>query len=376
MQTAPFGAHIRSATVLALVSALLVAPSALAAPTNSAIKAKQAEAERIEVQLEEMNADLEEQVEEYNAVTETLDSTREQILVTEAELAKAVADLGEARGLLSRRVTGMYRRGGVDTVEMLLGTTSFQDFLNRMDLLRRVSRRDAEAVAAVREAKGRIEAAERVLEAREAELVVLRQSEKDKKEAIERSIAEREKYLGSVNADIKRLVEEERKRQEAIAAERARKAAEAAGGGAVFDPSKLRGGHPEIIGIAQQFLGKPYHWAAHGPGTCPTGVHPTCFDCSGLTWYSYNKIGVTIPRTSRSQFKAGQHIPPDRLDLLLPGDLVFFGRDGDPNRVHHVGIYVTGGTFIHAPGTGDVVRFASLTQRIASRGDYVGASRF
>jgi len=75
------------------------------------------------------------------------------------------------------------------------------------------------------------------------------------------------------------------------------------------------------------------------------------------------------------QYRIGAYIPPNRLDLLQPGDLVFFGYEGSASRIHHVGMYVGGGSFIHAPQTGDVVRIASLTGRIASRGDYVGATR-
>ena len=55
--------------------------------------------------------------------------------------------------------------------------------------------------------------------------------------------------------------------------------------------------------------------------------------------------------------------------------MVFFGYNGDPDQIHHVGMYVGGGDFLHAPATGDVVRITSLAGRIASRGDYVGACR-
>jgi cell wall-associated NlpC family hydrolase len=91
--------------------------------------------------------------------------------------------------------------------------------------------------------------------------------------------------------------------------------------------------------------------------------------------YSYAQVGISIPRTSREQFTAGAYIPPSRVDLLEPGDLVFFGYHGDPSQIHHVGMYVGGGDFIHAPATGDVVRIASLAGRIESHGDYVGAMR-
>jgi cell wall-associated NlpC family hydrolase len=115
-----------------------------------------------------------------------------------------------------------------------------------------------------------------------------------------------------------------------------------------------------------EYLGVPYVWG----GSTPEG-----FDCSGLTWHVYRRIGVSVPRNSRSQFTVGAYIPPDRMDLLLPGDLVFFGYESNPERIHHVGIFVGGGDYLHAPSTGRPVQVESLTSRIARRGDYVGATR-
>ena len=118
--------------------------------------------------------------------------------------------------------------------------------------------------------------------------------------------------------------------------------------------------------VAKKYLGVPYLWG----GTTPAG-----FDCSGLVQYAYAQVGVSLPRTSREQFHVGTYIPPGRLDLLGPGDLVFFGYHGDADQIHHVGMYVGGGDFINAPQTGDVVRIASLAARIEAYGDYVGAVR-
>ena len=157
----------------------------------------------------------------------------------------------------------------------------------------------------------------------------------------------------------------EEARLAALAAERARQAALAAasrsGSGsdrAAADPSSLGSGHPEVVAIALGFIGVPYVWG----GSSPSG-----FDCSGLTQYCYRQVGISLPRTSQSQYNAGQHIARDRLDLLRPGDLVFFGRP----RIHHVGMYIGSGNFVHAPSTGDVVKISSL----AARSDYVGATR-
>lgn len=360
---------IQSTLVAVLAVGVAFGPArASAAPTSATIWAKQSEAAAAETHLEEMGVDLEEQIEEYNAVKAARERTLEEIRRTRVELEVAERRLSEARGILSRRAAGIYRSGPVDAISVLLGTSSFPDFLNRMDLLMRVSRKDAESVLAVKEAKAAVEAAERALETRATEEAALLRRERAEAARIEKAIAEQEEYVAGLNAEVKRLMDEERKRQEALAAERARQAAEAARrAGLTFDPGSLTAGRPEVVTVALRYLGVPYVWG----GTSPSG-----FDCSGLTFYCYREIGISIPRTSRTQFRSGQHIPADRQDLLVAGDLVFFGRGGDPERVHHVGIYVKDGLFIHAPATGDVVKVDSLTDRIARRGDYVGASRF
>jgi cell wall-associated NlpC family hydrolase len=95
-------------------------------------------------------------------------------------------------------------------------------------------------------------------------------------------------------------------------------------------------------------LGRPYQWGAVGPGT---------FGCSGLTMWAYRQAGVSIPRTSRSQF-AG--LPKVAAADLAPGDLIFWAHGASPGSIHHVGLYVGGGKMIHAPRTGDVVRVAAV----------------
>ena len=104
-----------------------------------------------------------------------------------------------------------------------------------------------------------------------------------------------------------------------------------------------------------QYLGVPYVWGGSSPSTG--------FDCSGFTSYVYAQVGVYLPHHAASQYSMGTAVPYDQ---LAPGDLVFFSGLG------HVGIYIGGGQFVHAPHTGDVVRISSL----ADHGSYVGARRF
>ena len=90
------------------------------------------------------------------------------------------------------------------------------------------------------------------------------------------------------------------------------------------------------------------------PGRRPLqvwGTSPqTGFDCSGLTLYSYARIGKYLPRTAQQQYKATIRV---RRTSLRSGDLVFFftGR-----TAYHVGIYAGNWYIYEAPYTGLRVR--------------------
>jgi cell wall-associated NlpC family hydrolase len=77
------------------------------------------------------------------------------------------------------------------------------------------------------------------------------------------------------------------------------------------------------------------------------------FDCSGFVRYVFALYQVTVPRTVADQYRTGQEVAREHVSA---GDLVFFSTTG-PGATH-VGIVVdpVGHTFVHAPGTGSVVR--------------------
>jgi cell wall-associated NlpC family hydrolase len=117
------------------------------------------------------------------------------------------------------------------------------------------------------------------------------------------------------------------------------------------------------IYFAQTKIGIPYEWGGEG---LPSQAGR--FDCSGLTQAAFKSVGITLPRVANDQWYAGEH--PSR-DQLRPGDLVFFANDlNDPRSIHHVGIYVGGGTMIEAPYTGVDVRYHTIY-----RSDYAGGAR-
>lgn len=103
----------------------------------------------------------------------------------------------------------------------------------------------------------------------------------------------------------------------------------------------------QLKDVISKQLGKSYRYGAAGPNN---------FDCSGLTYYIYGQLGISIPRTSKTQINVGVAVSKDDLQY---GDLVLFARD--KKNINHVGIYVGNGNFVHSPQTGDVVRIQTLT---------------
>ncbi|MFJ6967935.1 MAG: NlpC/P60 family protein [Ligilactobacillus ruminis] len=96
-----------------------------------------------------------------------------------------------------------------------------------------------------------------------------------------------------------------------------------------------------VVGYALSFQGVPYVYG----GTSPSG-----FDCSGLVQYVFAAFGKQLPRTAGAQKAVCTPISESQLQ---PGDLVFWGTG-------HVGIYIGGGNFVHAPTTGDHVKVTSM----------------
>ena len=113
-------------------------------------------------------------------------------------------------------------------------------------------------------------------------------------------------------------------------------------------PATAAGPSSAAASIALDFalaqVGKAYAWGGNGP---------SAYDCSGLTTAAYKQAGITLPRTSYSQWTVGT---PVSLAELQPGDLVFYYSD-----ISHVGIYIGDGRIVHAANPTSGVTTASVT---------------
>jgi cell wall-associated NlpC family hydrolase len=121
-------------------------------------------------------------------------------------------------------------------------------------------------------------------------------------------------------------------------------------GASLVSAPEAAAGTPSSVRMAAYYVamdqrGDPYKYGAVGPSK---------FDCSGLTLYSYKKVGRTLPRVAQDQYNKSRKIASNK---RTKGDLVFFGTK---SNISHVGIYAGYGKVLHAPHTGAVVRIEKI----------------
>jgi peptidoglycan DL-endopeptidase CwlO len=320
---------------------LVLAPAAL--PAVAEPPASTADVRR---ELAELEARADAAVEDYAEVRLALAAARRGQAAAAGRLARADAALTAARAGLADLVRAAYVNGGHEELLGLLSSADPDAFLSGATTLDRIARgRSAEI----------------------RRLLVLRRSVEAERRRLADAVADQDRVERRLAA-ARRSVEDHAARQSALlrrlegadaarraAAERERRAARASRSdrASVEYDGPASGRAAIAVREAYRQLGKPYRWGAAGPDR---------FDCSGLTMWVWGKAGVSLPHSSRAQFRHGVHVSKSQ---LRPGDLVFYG-----SPIHHVGIYVGGGRYIAAPRTGDVVGFRNV-----NRGDYAGAVR-
>ena len=328
-----------------LLLSLALASSALASPVSS----KKAQLAKVQARLQTVYHQADMAVEKYNQATSQLETVQGQVKENERLLKVAEYNLGVANKQLSARALNIYKTRDVSVVDVLFSASDFDDLVTQLDMMERLGNSDVDTVHSIKDYRLEIKDRRVKLDAdRQAATKLVAQAAEHKAE-VEGLQDELEQMTAGIRADIRRLQEQ--------AAARAQAAAQAAaaqngggtstggggGGGTVVDPGGS--GHSAVVAIAQRYLGVPYVYG---------GASPSGFDCSGLTMYCYGQIGIGLGHGATIQQQSSTPVP---LNALQPGDLVFFGN---ASYSSHVGIYVGGGSMIHAPHTGAVVSYGSI----------------
>ena len=325
-------------------------------------------------EVESMQGSLAQTIEAYNYANIQLEKIESDLATNAKHLVAARKSLGVANVRIQERLRELYINGeGDSTLEVLLGSSSLDDVIARLDAIERISSQDAHILQTVKQYRKEVETRRSDLQDARANQAQIVAEQAAQKESIESTIAEQNQLLASVKDEIAEMRAEEQRRQAALA-EQARARAQAAqlaqqaqadsaqqtydtaiAETPVYDPNLPGPRYAHVVPIALQYLGVPYVWGGSSPSTG--------FDCSGFIMYVFAQVGVSLPHHAASQYNYGTPVP---FDQIAAGDLVFFSGLG------HAGIAIGGGQFVHAPHTGDVVKISSLSERW---GSFVGARR-
>lgn len=362
-------------SLLALIVVALIAGFAPGAAHADRLATARAEADQAQADLQVLNDKVAVAAEAYNAAQQQLDETNAKIDENQQVLAATKSNLSVSRRELSTMLIDAYRQGNPDLIAFLLNANSIDSLIDQTRFIQRVTGHAEGVVRDVRRYTSDVKQREQALEEERGTRQSALQDRAAQEASVRETLAARTRLLNSLSSEIQGILAQREAAQRAADAARAAEAggilADASagagnadlsiggsvGGGADYTasipapPSSSTGGSAASVALGQ--LGTPYVWGGGAPGG---------FDCSGLIAWAYAQVGISLPHYAAAQYSMGTPVP---MDALEPGDLISFHGSG------HIGMYIGGGQYVHAPQTGDVVKVSTL----ADRSDADGAVR-
>ncbi|GAA4814354.1 C40 family peptidase [Streptomyces ziwulingensis] len=329
----PSRARVTVLTTAAAAAVVLSSQAANAAPSEKPGK------DEVKSKVDKLYVEAEQATEKYVGAKEKQEKLQKEISTIQDNVARGQEELNELRDGLGSMASAQYRAGGIDPSVQLFLSADPDDYLDKASTLDQLSAQQVDALKKIQDkqrdlAQQREEAAEKL-----KDLSATRTELGKKKEEVQGKLAAAQKLLNTLTAAEKAALEEEEERASRSSAR------EVLSGDTTSVDASGSGRSGAAFSAAQSKIGSPYVYGATGPSS---------YDCSGLTSWAYAQAGVSIPRTSEAQSQIGTRITS--VNDLQVGDLVFFFND-----LHHVGLYAGNGQVLHAPRTGTVVRYESMS---------------
>lgn len=284
---------------------------------------------------------------EINKINAKIAKSKADIAKTKSEIKAAKKELDERKDVLRKQVVELQKESNKSVsgniyIDYLLSSDNFSDLIGRSMAVSKISSANKSAIDDVNEAKAKLNDLAASQEAEQAKIVAA----KDKATAEMENFSKAKAKAKASLTDLQQEMWDNRKQLAATEKANAAKTQQLIKSSSnSTQAAKSFAGSSSLIQNASQFIGVPYVWG----GTTPSG-----FDCSGLVWYAAKMAGISLPRVSQAQSTVGSYVSVSQLQA---GDLVFWGGVGS---AYHVGIYIGGGQYIHAPQPGENVKVGSV----------------
>lgn len=315
---------------------------------------------------------------------EKISASQAKIASYNQQIVKAQVEVGKRKDNLKEQLISLQKQVGNSVTgnvyfDFVLNSNSLSDLVGRSLTVNKLSQASAEALQAVKDSQAKVKALQTEQEAKQETLVATKSQLESDKAKIESLKSDAEKSA----SDLQQTLEANKDKLAQLAASEDAAKAAAATAAVAATPSasststasssaasssantsttsasssasasqapasntgsvSVSGG--SIASNAAKYIGVPYVYG----GTSPSG-----FDCSGLIYYAAKEAGISLPRTSQAQSTLGSYVS---VSDLQAGDLVFWGGVGS---AYHVGIYIGGGQYLHAPAPGQSVTIQSM----------------
>ena len=338
------------------LTAALVAggsPQAMAEPPLTVAEAR--------ARIAQLETDAEAIDQDYVEISEQLTKGRAKLKLRQADVKAQLERVKKLKFQVGQVALAQFQNRNLDTAAQLFVTSDTEGFLSQISTVEKVSENQNSVLQDYQRQQSALTQLELTSK---TDLAALAEHEKQLKAlraASDKKIDESKEVLAKLTAEERRKIAEEERRAAAAAQEAAesdtpttRTRSTATEEDDAPAPSGGGGGKgARALAYARAQLGDPYRYASAGPNS---------FDCSGLTYAAWKSVGVSLPRTSRTQYGVGSSVSRSNLQA---GDLVFFY-----SPISHVALYAGNGQIIHAPRPGKVVEYTSMSYM-----PYAGAKR-
>lgn len=332
------------AGLLALAVPVAVTTTAGAA---SPLSLAQAKATQIEAEIQQTGQQIDALDQRYQAALAKKAAIDAQIRGTTAKIDRSLATIGKDKLTLHKAAIEAYVTGGTSAATNALFSTSQTSAMDSSVYNQVVTGDLHTSMADLHTAVVQLDSQRQTLkseDAQAAQAIATAHAAFQQAQTLE---THERAALAQVKGQIATLISRQQAAARAAATAAAQAALSVAPPPTAPPPPASAGAGAGAIAVsaAESQVGVPYVWGAEDPGRG--------FDCSGLTAWAWGQAGVYLPHYSGAQMADSAPVP---ISDLQPGDLLFYGPNGDT----HVAMYIGGGQMIEAPETGENVSIVPL----------------